>query len=175
MNTEEKKREDFILWSWGCQMTLACSSKTPKRGLTPCRYNQPQKQHSSFPVIQKIDNFGIIAQPLMETNWNSWQLNQFKCKFTFAMVLWSHIDVTDFSTLLNYKYKQYKNANIGSFVYHWKTPMEFWSTYLIVDLSTTNLLRNGNSLHNWMKYLFSGSYPDFMAITGVLTQITLDL
>ena len=37
------------------------------------------------------------------------------------MVLWIHIEVIDFSILLIFKYKQYKNANIANFIHYGKT------------------------------------------------------
>ena len=35
-------------------------------------------------------------------------------------MLWIHIEVTDFSILLIFKHKQYKNANVANFVYYGK-------------------------------------------------------
>ena len=69
---------------------------------------------SSFLVIHKIGFFGNFVQLLTDIIGNSWELNQVKCTFTFAMMLWIHIEVNDFSILHIFKYKQYKNANIAN-------------------------------------------------------------
>ena len=37
------------------------------------------------------------------------------------MVLWIHIEVTDFSVFLIFKFKPYNNANIPNFLYNGET------------------------------------------------------
>ena len=47
------------------------------------------------------------------------------------MVLWIHIEVTDFSILIFLKFRQYNNVNIVNFVHYMKTPLRNWFVLIL--------------------------------------------
>ena len=73
---------------------------------------------SSFLAIHEVDNIDILVQFVMERNWKQLRGQlKFQCKLAFTQVLWIYIEMTDFSILIIFKNKQYKNVGIfGNFL-----------------------------------------------------------
>ena len=55
----------------------------------------------------------------MEINWKQLKTESISTQIGISI----HIELTDFSILLSFKNKQYKNTNIANFVYYGKTRM----------------------------------------------------